>query len=78
MGRQSISLTEPNDNWLQEKVATKEYASKSELVNDLIRQERKRQENIDWLRLELIKGEESGYSNKTKEEILILAKKGLK
>ncbi|TXE02274.1 type II toxin-antitoxin system ParD family antitoxin [Algoriphagus aquimarinus] len=78
MGRQSISLTDPNDNWLQEKVAAKEYASKSELVNDLIRQERKRQESIALLRLELIKGEESGYSTKTKDEILALAKNGLK
>ncbi|WP_339864164.1 CopG family transcriptional regulator [uncultured Algoriphagus sp.] len=78
MGRQSISLTDPNDNWLQEKVAAKEYASKSELVNDLIRQERKRQESIALLRLELIKGEESGYSKKTKDEILALAKNGLK
>ena len=76
MGRQSISLTDPNDNWLQEKVAAKEYASKSELVNDLIRQER--QESIALLRLELIKGEESGYSKKTKDEILALAKNGLK
>lgn len=78
MGRQSISLTKPNDEWLQERVASKEYASKSELVNDLIRQERKRVEEIEWLRLELIKGEKSGYSNKSKEEILALAKKGLK
>ena len=78
MGRQSISLTEPNDSWLQECVANKEYASKSEVVNDLIRQERKRQENIDLIRLELIKGEKSGYSTKSKEEILALAKKSLK
>ncbi len=78
MGRQSISLTEPNDHWLQEQVAGKEYTSKSELVNELIRQERKRQEELEWLRSELIKGEESGFSTKSKEEILALAKKGLK
>lgn len=78
MGRQSISLTEPNDHWLQERVSSKEYSSKSELVNDLIRQERKRLEQLEWLRTELIKGEESGFSTKTKQEILALAKKGIK
>lgn len=78
MGRQSISLTEPNDNWLQERVSSKEYSSKSELVNDLIRQERKRIEQLEWLRTELIKGEQSGLSTKSKEEILALAKIGLK
>ncbi|WP_026965813.1 type II toxin-antitoxin system ParD family antitoxin [Algoriphagus terrigena] len=78
MGRQSISLTEPNDQWLQEQVASQEYASKSELVNELIRQERKRQEEIDWLRSELIKGEQSGFSTKSKQDILALAKEGLR
>lgn len=78
MARQSITITPPNDEWLQELVANKEYASKSEVVNDLIRQERKRQQKIEWLRNELIKGEKSGHSSKTKEEILALAKEGLK
>jgi antitoxin ParD1/3/4 len=77
MTRQSISLTEPNDTWLQEKVASKEYGSKSELVNDLIRQERKRLEKMELLRKELIKGEESGFSVKTKEELLTALKAGL-
>lgn len=78
MGRQSISLTEPNDQWLQEQVASRQYASKSELVNELIRQERKRQEEIDWLRSELMKGEKSGFSTKSKQDILALAKDGLR
>ena len=38
MTRQSISLTQPNDEWLKTQVESKEYSSKSELVNDLIRQ----------------------------------------
>ena len=35
MARQSISFTEPNDNWLKAQIEKKEYSSKSELVNDL-------------------------------------------
>ena len=33
-----VFLTEPNDQWLKAQVESKEYSSKSELVNDLIRQ----------------------------------------
>ncbi len=41
MTRQSISFTKPNDEWLKSQVDSKEYSSKSELINDLIRQARK-------------------------------------
>ena len=37
MARQSISFTQPNDEWLKNQVDRKEYSTKSELVNDLIR-----------------------------------------
>lgn len=50
MARQSISFTEPNDEWLKTQVENKEYSSKSELVNDFIRQARKQQAQIDWIR----------------------------
>ena len=74
MGRQSISFTKPNDEWLKEQVDSQEYASKSELVNDLIRQARKQQVEIDWVRAKLEKAEKSGFSKDTKEDILAQAK----
>ena len=40
MPRQSISLTPPNDAWLKAQVESEEFASKSEVVNDLIRKVR--------------------------------------
>lgn len=70
MARQSITLTELNDEWLKEQVEKKEYTSKSEVVNDLIRQARKQQVQIDWIRAKLEKAEKSGFSDKSKEEIL--------
>jgi len=70
MVRQSISFTEPNDNWLKAQVDNKEYSSKSELINDLIRQARKQQVEIDWLRTKLDRAENSGFTNDTKEDIL--------
>lgn len=63
MVRQSISVSEPNDEWLQAQVASAEYASKSEVINDLIRQARQRQLGIDRIRSELIKAEQGGFTD---------------
>ena len=70
MARQSISFTKPNDEWLKMQVDNREYSSKSEVVNDLIRQARKQQVHIDWIRAKLEKSEKSGFTNETKEQIL--------
>lgn len=74
MPRQSISFTEPNDEWLKAQVENKEYSSKSELVNDLIRQARKQQKQIDWIRSKIEKAEKSGFTNDSKEQILAASK----
>jgi len=70
MARQSISFTKPNDEWLKAQVDNQEYSSKSELINDLIRQARKQQVQIDWIRAKLDKSERSGFTNNSKEQIL--------
>ena len=70
MARQSISFTEPNDEWLKLQVDNKEYSSKSEVVNDLIRQARKQQVQVDWIRAKLNKAETGGFTDETKEQIL--------
>lgn len=74
MARQSISLTEPNDEWLKLQVASKEYASKSELVNDLVRQARRQQKQIDWLAAKLEKAEQSGFTADSRADILAQSK----
>ena len=78
MARQTITVHEPNDLWMKEKVQANEYASKSELINDLIRRQRELEEERSWLRNELRKGEDSGTSNKSMEEILEEAKRRAK
>ncbi|WP_092176156.1 MULTISPECIES: ribbon-helix-helix domain-containing protein [Cyclobacterium] len=78
MARQTITVNEPNDRWMKEKIQDNEYASKSELINDLIRRQREHEEQRNWLRAELIKGEESGYSSKSMSEVLEEAKKRAK
>ena len=74
MGRQSISFTEPNDKWLKNQVDSKEYSSKSELINDLVRQARKQQRQIDWISSKLESAEKSGFTNDSKEQILLKSK----
>ena len=70
MPRQSISFTEPNDEWLKAQLSNKEYTSKSELVNDLIRQARQQQVQIDWIRAKLDRAESSGFTSDSKDQIL--------
>jgi antitoxin ParD1/3/4 len=77
MRRQSISFTEPNDEWLKSQIDNKEYSSKSELVNDLIRKARNQQQQIDLIRLKIDRAEKSGFTSDSKAEILKQSKKWL-
>lgn len=74
MVRQSISFTNPNDEWLKEQIKKEEFASKSELVNNLIRKAREEEKEIEWIRTRLIMAEEKlekvGFVKKSAEEIL--------
>jgi antitoxin ParD1/3/4 len=74
MARQSISFTERNDDWLKSQVDNKEYSSKSELVNDLVRQARHQQRQVDWIATKLEKAKKSGFTNNTAAEILAKSK----
>jgi antitoxin ParD1/3/4 len=69
MIRQSISITAPNDKWLNSLIESEEYSSKSEIVNDLIRRARVQQNEIEMIRAKLIKSENSGFITQTAEEI---------
>ena len=70
MTRQSISFTTPNNDWLNAQVASEEFTSKSEVINDLIRKARAEQAEIEFIRAKLIKAEQSGFIDKTPHEIL--------
>ncbi|HAW78742.1 MAG: type II toxin-antitoxin system ParD family antitoxin [Balneola sp.] len=78
MARQSITFTRPNDEWLKSQVENEEYSSKSELVNDLVRQARNQNAEINWIRAKLERAEKSGFTTDTKEEILNQSKSQLK
>ena len=74
MTRQSISFTEPNNNWLKAQIESQEYTSKSELINELIRQARNQQKQIDWIKAKIERAEKSGFTNDNKSEILAQSK----
>ncbi len=69
MGKQSVNFSPPNEAWLNEKVDKQEYSSKTELVNDLIRREREREEKFHELKAAIEFGLQSGISDKTVEDI---------
>jgi len=71
MARQSISITPPNDEWLKARVASAEFSSKSEVVNDLIRKARE----IEYVRARLIEAERSGFTEQTAAEIVAAIKR---
>ncbi len=70
MTRQSISLTPPNDAWLKAQVESQEYVSKSDVVNDLIRKARAKQEKIEEIREVLIQAEQSGFVTPDRSDFL--------
>lgn len=71
MARQSISFTKLNDEWLKLQVKKGEYSSKSELVNDLLRQARDQQAQVDWIRAKLDRAEKRGFTNESAEESIL-------
>lgn len=77
MSRQSITLAHQNDEWLKQQVANEEFTSKSEAVNYLIKLARERDEYVEFVRMKLDIAEKSGFSTKTKEELLVEIKKKL-
>ena len=68
--RASLSLSEPNERWVQSQIDSKEFSSRSEVINDLIRKARE----IEEIRQRLIASElsaaEKGWVNTSQEAML--------
>ncbi len=68
--RASLSLTEPNERWIQDQIDSKEFTSRSEVINDLIRKARE----VEDIRARLIAAEmsvtEKGWVTTSQEEKL--------
>ncbi|WP_300978080.1 CopG family transcriptional regulator [Flavobacterium sp.] len=78
MTRQSITLAKQNDEWLKKQVEEEEFTSKSEAVNYLIKQARRQEDYVEFVRMKLDSAEKSGVAKKqTREEMLAEFKRKL-
>ena len=69
MTRKTITLSKPNDEWVNAQLAKEEYASNSELINDLIRKARQEEAYVNYVRAKLERAEQSGFTDLTPEDI---------
>jgi len=69
MPRQTISLSEPNYRWVQERVKSGEFATQTEAVNDALRRARELENGVESIRQALTEGERSGVTDQRLDQI---------
>ena len=58
--RKTITVTEQQDRWIKAQIDSGDYTNDSEYIRDLIRRDQTHSSNINSIRSELVKGEQSG------------------
>lgn len=73
MVKKSISVTDQQDRWIKAQIKTGHYGNESEVVRELIRERQLREletpAEIASIRAALIEGEQSGFSDRSVNEI---------
>ncbi|NOX93639.1 MAG: type II toxin-antitoxin system ParD family antitoxin [Alphaproteobacteria bacterium] len=69
MVKKSITVTDQQDAWIQSQLASGHYASDSEVVREALREKEMRTAELEAIRARLIASEESGFSDRTPEQI---------
>ena len=73
MVKKSISVTAQQDGWIKAQIATGHFGNESEVVRELIRERQIREQEtpaeILAIRKALIEGEQSGFSDRSVDEI---------
>jgi len=73
MVKKSISVTDQQDSWIKAQIKSGHYGNESEVVRELIRERQLRDQEtpaeIKAIRAALIEGEESGFSDRSVDEI---------
>ncbi|MCP4935106.1 MAG: type II toxin-antitoxin system ParD family antitoxin [bacterium] len=70
MVKKSITVTDQQESWIQAQMATGQYATDSELIREALREKEMRTAEIEYIRAKLIRAEQSGFVDKTPEEML--------
>ena len=68
--RADLSISEPNEKWIQAQIDSKTFSSRSEVLNDLIRRARQTEAIRERLKAAELSAEEHGWVTKTPEEML--------
>jgi antitoxin ParD1/3/4 len=69
MAQMNISIPDQLKKWVESRVADGSYASSSDYLRDLIRQEQRYQEKLGQLRSEILMGIESPISERPTSQI---------
>ncbi|MCY4244079.1 MAG: type II toxin-antitoxin system ParD family antitoxin [Gammaproteobacteria bacterium] len=64
----AITLTDKESEWVQNQIASGQYADDSAYFRDLVRRDREYQTKLEALRKEIEKGLDSGFTDCTFEE----------
>ena len=80
MPRQTISLSEPNSKWLQQRGESGEFSTQTEAVNDALRRIREieAQSGLEALRAHITHAKNSGISSRRPQDILKASKDELR
>ena len=73
MVKKSISVTDKQDGWIKAQIRTGHFGNESEVIRELIRERQIREQEtpaeIEAIRAALIKGEKSGFSDQSVDQI---------
>jgi antitoxin ParD1/3/4 len=70
MVKKTYSITETLDRYVGKRIKSGEYATDSEYVRDLIRRDQEENREVAYIRSKLIKAEQSGFTDKNRDQIL--------
>ena len=70
MAQMNISIPDKLKAWVESRVADGSYASSSDYLRDLVRQDQRELERLEWLRAEIRAGRDSGVSERSLQDII--------
>jgi antitoxin ParD1/3/4 len=70
MVKKSITVTDQQEDWIQQQMNSGHYGTDSELIREALREKQNRMAEVEAIRTLLIEGENSGVSKMTPEELI--------
>ena len=74
MAQMNISIPDKLKAWVESRVADGSYASSSDYLRDLVRQDQRERNRLEWLRAEIQAGRDSGVSDRSLTDIVAEAR----